>query len=91
MASYNPKNLRDRRGKKPLAKEKRLAMLNEIYDGTLFWIQEALVKGTGKDTGAATMMLERVRLEIEGLERTRKDQSEKIELTFQCGCCKDAK
>jgi len=62
-------NLRDRRGKTPLTKEERIQLLNECLDGSLFWLKQSVVSANTKGVGAATMIIERCRLEISELQR----------------------
>jgi hypothetical protein len=55
---------RDRTGKKPLSNDERLEVLNEIYDGLLFFWKQCVVSGSAKGTSSISYQLERARLEM---------------------------
>ncbi len=68
----------------PMSKEERCLRLQRIYDDALEWIEIAVQEREPKGTGAATMLLERSRLEIVELERTRDGANkQEIRLIFQ--------
>jgi len=58
---------RDRTGLKPLTKEERAQILNEIYDGLLFLFKQCVITGTAKGTGAICLQLQGARLELDSL------------------------
>jgi hypothetical protein len=60
---------RDRTGKKPLETEERIQLLNEIYDGLLYFWKQSVVAGSAKGTSSISYQLERARLEIVDLAR----------------------
>jgi len=75
----------------PLTKEERALRLQRLYDNALYWLENAVETQEPKGTGAATMVLERTRLEVIELQRTGQGPAQqKIELTFKCGCDKCA-
>ncbi len=65
----------------PMSKEERCLRLQRIYDDAIEWIEVAVQEREPKGTGAATMLLERSRLEIVELERTR-DGGQKHDITI---------
>jgi hypothetical protein len=58
---------RDRRGKAVMTLDQRLKILEEIYDGALLWLRQAVISARSKGVGGATMVLERSRMEMEAL------------------------
>jgi len=60
---------RNRYGKRRLTNNQRLKQLWRIYDGALAWLEGALLSGRARGTGAATIVLDRTRLEILAIER----------------------
>ena len=62
--------MRDRTGKGALTTEQRLEILNEIYDGLLYFWKQLVITGSAKGTSAIAGQLERARLEMYDLERT---------------------
>ena len=67
---------RDRTGKKPLTADERIQILNEIYDGLLFFWKQCVLTGAAKGTGAISHQLERARLEMYDLQRTSSDSKD---------------
>ena len=63
------KDQQNRSGKKTLTTEQRCRILNQIYDGTLFALQSAIMLGINRGTSAAVHLLERSRLEMIELQR----------------------
>lgn len=57
-------------GDDPLSPEQRIEILNQIYDGALFWLAECVITKSAKGTGAVTSILERARLEMNDLSRS---------------------
>ena len=60
---------KNRYGKKPFTTEERLERLNRIYDGSLCWLEDLVNSGNTKGTGAVTMILGRVKIEINDMVR----------------------
>ena len=74
---------RNRTNQKELTKEKRLQILNECYDGALFWLKSAVIAAAPKGTGAATLVLERSRLEMIELQRAGSTKEYKFTVKFE--------
>lgn len=60
---------RDFSRKPCLTLPQRMVLLNQAYDGAAVWLQQAVVSGWPGGTGAATMVMERTRLEMIELQR----------------------
>lgn len=68
----------------PFPKEERVLRLERLYDEALLWLEEAVAERIPKGTGAATLVLERTRLEIEEVQRAGQgSRPQKIELIFK--------
>jgi hypothetical protein len=61
---------RNRIGKPILTAAERLDMLERLYDAALFWLRHLVIDGKTKGTGAATLVLEKTRIEMESLRRS---------------------
>jgi len=73
---------RNRDGKAPLTCAERVAMLNALYDSSLFLLTQLVTAGIVKGTGALSALLERTRLEICYLQEDSKVTDHTIELHF---------
>lgn len=71
---------RDRTGKPPLTKDERIQILNECLDGSLIWLKQSVLIANAKGVGAATMIIERCRLEINELQRAGQDKNSTVEI-----------
>ena len=69
---------RYRHGKPKLTKEERVEILNECIDGSLIWLKQCVICANAKGVGAATMILERCRLEIESYQRTGAETQQRV-------------
>ena len=70
----------------PLTTEQRTMRLERIYDDALAWLEDAVTDREPKGTGAATMILERARMEVDEIERTGKgSKKQEITLIFKSG------
>lgn len=68
----------------PRSKEARIAILEKIYDDTLDCLRECVDNKKTSGSAAWTTVLERSRLEILELQRTRDSQSDtKVILEFR--------
>ena len=70
---------------KPRSNEERIAILEEIYDNTLDWIQGSSKSKDGKGTAAAALILERSRLELKELRRGNSPDDKELVIRFEYG------
>lgn len=73
---------RNRYGKEPFTPEERILRLKRIYDGALCWLEDSVNKGKAGGTGAVTMILERVKIELNDMVRAN-DSTQRIVISFE--------
>ena len=70
----------------PMSQAERCLRLERLYDESIAWLEEAVQERVPKGTGAATLVLERTRMEIDELERAGHGaKPQEIHLVFKQG------
>lgn len=62
--------------------EERQSTLWELYDGALIWLFDCVNERSSRGTGAATLVMEKARMEILALSNTSADATSGYEITF---------
>lgn len=73
---------RNREGRQRLSGVERIAELEDMYDGALYWLKACVVTASSKGTGAAVLVLTKAREEVEALQRVRSDNYSGVEIEF---------
>lgn len=77
--------LRNRKSKKALTVEERCDILERIYDGCLFLMEQTVVIGSFKGVGGCRTALEGARLELESWMPNKKSKSNDVVIRCEFG------
>lgn len=66
---------RNRTHRRILTHEKRERLLNEIYDGALFWLKQCVISGATKGSSTAAFIMKAAREELQALTHAREEKA----------------